>query len=103
VVELKGEIHSLKIKINSLERSVSMAEGEVSSLQSQVDAKSMSLEEAIYELEALRRERCSEESEGDKRQRKIEQLNIEVRISELIQGILKFSVRFVFLLRLVLK
>lgn len=61
-----------------MERANQLSENEISSLQSQLDAKTASLEEAINELETKRRERCNEESEADKNQRRIEELNIEV-------------------------
>lgn len=61
-----------------MERSLKLSESEVSSLQEQLDAKTTSLDEAIKEIENMRRDRNSDESESDKRQRRIDELNIEV-------------------------
>lgn len=75
---MKSQVHSLKIKITQQERSLQLSNNEVSSLQKQLDAKSIALEEAINELESKWRERSSEETEGDRKQKTIDELKIEV-------------------------
>lgn len=78
IAELHSQVHSLKMRVAQLERSVQVTEGENSSLQSQLEAKTSSLDEAISELERNRRMKTSEETEGEKRQKKIDELNVEV-------------------------
>lgn len=78
MADLKSQIHSLKVKTTQLERSLQIDNNEISSLQRQLDAKSVALEEAITELESKWRERSNEEAEGGRKQKKIEELNIEV-------------------------
>lgn len=80
VTGLESQVHSLQQKLSQLERSLKLSENEQNSIQEQHEAKTLSLDEAIKEIENMRRDRNSEETESDKRQRRIEELNIEVDI-----------------------
>ena len=81
-MSLESQLHSIQLKLSQAERSLKLSENKLSSVQAQLDAKTGSLDEAIQEIENMRRNRNSEESESDKRQRRIEELNIEVRERE---------------------
>ena len=76
---MESQLHSIQLKLSQAERSLKLSENKLSSVQEQLDAKTASLDEAIQEIENMRRNRNSEESESDKRQRRIEELIIEVR------------------------
>ena len=83
VAALETELATLRPKVAQLERSCQVATNEVNSLQEQLEAKSLSLDEAMKELDLLRKMHDSHDSETNNKQRHIEELNIQVgRLSE---------------------
>lgn len=61
-----------------MERSLKLKENEINSLQDQLNAKALSLDEAIKEIELLQKEHNSEETEKDRQQQQIEELSVQV-------------------------
>ncbi|XP_067930296.1 early endosome antigen 1-like [Watersipora subatra] len=77
ISRLEEQLCHLQPKMAEVERCLKAKENELSCLHEQLTGKSLSLDEAIKQLDALRKMHTSDGDENDKKQRQIEELNIQ--------------------------